>query len=92
MAPRRSEAGLLAELEAIAAKHRALADELQKIQSRRDFLIVALYRRGSSLRKIAAAAGLHYTRVRQLARAASAVADRAGVRKRVSDRTPKKKK
>lgn len=51
-----------------------LSDELERIRARRDFLIVAAYRRGISLRVIGQAAGVHHTRVRQLGKEADDVA------------------
>ena len=64
----RRDTRALERLVASAAEHRKTAHELERIRSRRDFLIVACYRRGISLRVIADAAGVHYTRVRQITR------------------------
>jgi hypothetical protein len=79
--PRRSDAALLAELEAIAARRKAILQELAGIHRRRDLVMIALYRRGCSLRKIAAAAGIHYTRVRQIITDVDMVSSRAGLAK-----------
>jgi len=72
---------LLAELEGVAARIAAMSESLADATARRDFLIVALQRRGLSLRQIGAAAGVHHTRVRQLSRDAATAAKDAGLRR-----------
>lgn len=67
----------LADLTQLAAAHKEAQAIASALRARRDFQVVACYRRGISLRKIAAAAGLHFTRVRQLALDAADVAEAA---------------
>lgn len=57
----------LAKLEAIRDEWERLREEMQRLRARRDFLIVAAYRAGIPHRRIAKAAGVHWTRVGQLA-------------------------
>ena len=57
---------LLARLERLAATRAELLASLKAVVAQRDRLAVTLYRRGVSLRVIARAGGLHYTRIRQL--------------------------
>jgi hypothetical protein len=63
----------------VTARRRELALAIDELTARRDFLIIALYRRGVPLRQIARSAGLHYTRIRQLAAAAQEVEATSGV-------------
>lgn len=57
---------ILRELAAAGAEHRRYAAAMERARARRDALIVKARAAGCSLRQIAKAAGVHYTRVRQI--------------------------
>jgi hypothetical protein len=63
---RYTEEDHLEELRRLAGRAEELLEEFRLIRMRRDLLILALFRRGVSLRTMARASGIHYTRVRQL--------------------------
>lgn len=64
----------LTRLRAAASAYNRAAAEAHRLRSRRDFLIVAAFRRGISIRVIAEAAGVHFSRVGQLVMEARRVA------------------
>jgi hypothetical protein len=68
---RNNDADALAALAEVANQYQVLAALSDEIRARRDFLAVGCYRRGIPLRQIAKAAGVHYTRIRQLTGAAT---------------------
>jgi hypothetical protein len=75
----KADRAALERLEVNRAQWEQLIAEMTRIRGRRDFLIVAAYRRGLSFRRIAAAAGVHYTRVAQLVADADQVVAEAGL-------------
>lgn len=76
----KGDVAALERLRVLAVAHREAVDELARTRTRRDFLIVAAYRRGISIRVIADAAGVHFTRVAQLVADARRVADESGMK------------
>lgn len=75
----KADRAALERLEAIRVDWERRTAEMQRLRARRDFLIVAAYRRGIPFRRIADAAGVHYTRVAQLVADAAQVAEDTGL-------------
>jgi hypothetical protein len=65
----------LDDLATAANQYQVVAGLADELRARRDFLVIACYRRGIPLRRIADAAGVHYTRIRQLTRLGEQVAE-----------------
>jgi transposase len=91
MPARKTDRATLDRLAAVSAQHRELTAATKALRVRRDFLIIAAVRRGIPYRAIAQAAGVHYTRIQQLAEAGDEVSGQADVETKPR-RKPKKKK